>query len=308
MAGVIALLLVLLIVFVAWHWEPDRPVSALEARWAPAPSKFVEVEGMRVHVRDEGQGTGAPLVLLHGTSASLHTWDGWVAELSTERRVLRLDLPGFGLTGPPPDGDYRMSAYVRRVIAVLDALEVERFALAGNSFGGAISIAVAHAHPGRVERLVLVDSAAYAVESVSVPIGFRIARTPVIGLLAEVTLPRSVIESSLRNVYGDPSKVTPELVDRYFELTLRAGNRKAVVERFRQVPPGEVAALVPELALPTLILWGAQDRLIPLAYGQRLATELPGSKLVVFEQLGHVPQEEDPAATAGAARRFLRGE
>jgi len=307
LAGVVLLALVLLAGFVAVYWEPDRPVSSLEGRWAKEPSKFVEVEGLRVHVRDEGATADAtPIVLLHGTSASLHTWDGWVERIGAERRVIRFDLPGFGLTGPPADGDFRIEAYVRRVVGLLDALGVERFVLVGNSFGGAVSIAVAHAHRERVTKLVIVDGAGYAVDSVSVPIGFRIARTPVLGRLAQVTLPRSVIESSLRNVYGDPSRVTPELVDRYFELTLREGNRRAVAERFRQAPPGEIEPLIAELRLPTLILWGARDRLVPLAYGERFERDIPGSKLVVFDELGHVPQEEDPERTLAAALPFLR--
>jgi len=306
--GVVALLVLVAIgVFVGLNWQPDRPVSALEGRWAKEPSKFVEIDGLRIHVRDEGPKTDtSPLVLLHGTSASLHTWDGWVEGIGDKRRVIRLDLPGFGLTGPPPDGDYHLEAYVRRIVALLDSLGVERFALVGNSFGGAISIAIAHAHPARVTKLVLVDAAGYKVDSVSVPIGFRIARTPVLGRLAQVTLPRSLIESSLRNVYGDPSKVTPELVDRYFELTLREGNRRALVERFRQAPPGELESRIPELRLPTLILWGGRDRLIPPAYGERFEHDIPGSKRVVFDELGHVPHEEAPEATLAAALAFLQ--
>ncbi len=304
--GLSVVLCVLVGAFVAMAWEPDRPVSALAGRWAAPPSTFVPVEDLSIHVRDEGpRDDPAPIVLLHGTSASLHTWDGWASELSPERRVIRFDLPGFGLTGPFPDGDYRLEAYVRVIRALLDRLEVKRYAIAGNSFGGVVAVGLTLDAPERVTHLVLVDAGGYLLPSAHVPIGFRIAKTPVLNRVMLVTLPRSVVESSLQNVYGDPSKVTPDLVDRYFELTLREGNRGAVAERFRQVPQGILEGRVDEVRAPTLILWGAKDRLIPLASGERFAREIPGSELIVFDDLGHVPHEEDPARTVAPVKELL---
>lgn len=286
-------------------WEPDRPVAALTARWAPAPSQFVTVQGMQVHLRDEGPRDDAlPVVLLHGTSASLHTWDGWVAALP-ERRVIRMDLPGFGLTGPMADGRYDMARYVDFLAALLDTLGVQQAVVAGNSFGGRLAWEMAAAHPERVAQLVLVDAAGYPTPSVSVPIGFRIAQVPVLNRLMEVTLPRGMVASSVRNVYGDPEKVTPALVDRYFELTLRAGNRRALVERFRQAPSGEGAAAIRRLTQPTLILWGGRDRLISPDNAERFRADIAGSTLALFPALGHVPHEEDPVATVAPVRRFL---
>ncbi len=162
--AIIGTLLLLITGFVALNWAPDRPVAELEARWAPPPSTFIDLAGMRVHLRDEGiRDDPVPIVLLHGTSASLHTWDGWVAALAAERRVIRFDLPGFGLTGPTPDGDYRIERYVEFVAAMLDALGVEHCVLVGNSFGGTVAWQTALAlPPGRVQKLVLVDAAGYA--------------------------------------------------------------------------------------------------------------------------------------------------
>jgi pimeloyl-ACP methyl ester carboxylesterase len=292
--------------FVAATWEPDRPLAELKARWAPAPSSFVDVQGMSVHLREEGpRADPVPIVLLHGTSSSLHTWDGWAAELKPNRRVIRFDLPGIGLTGPPPDADYSIERYVRFVAAMLDALGVSRCVLAGNSFGGQVAWETALAHPARVEKLILVDAAGYPFQPVSLPIGFRIARIPLLNRLMEFTLPRSVIESSLRNVYADPGKVTPELVDRYFELTLREGNRRALAQRFAQAPAGIHPERIPALKVPTLILWGARDRLIPPGDAERFQRDIPGSRLIVFDRLGHVPQEEDPTATVAAVKQFL---
>lgn len=292
--------------FVAVNWAPDRPVEELKARWAPPPSAFVPLGGMQVHVRDEGRRDDpVPIVLLHGTSASLHTWDGWVRALENQRRVIRVDMPGFGLTGPTPDGDYTIEAYTRFAIAVLDHFGLQHCVMAGNSFGGWVAWETALAQPGRVDALILVDSAGYAIQSESVPIGFRVAKIPVLNRIMDVTLPRSLVASSVRNVYGDPSKVTPELVDRYYEITLREGNRASLVQRFAQAPLGIDEARIRELKVPTLILWGGRDRLIPLEYGALFNRDIAGSRLVVFDDLGHVPQEEDPARTVATVKDFL---
>ena len=306
LTGALLALAVALGGLVAYHWAPDRPVSALAARWAPPPSQFVAISGLQVHLRDEGpRDDPMPIVLLHGTSASLHTWDGWVAALLPRHRVVRLDLPGFGLTGPAPDDDYSMGRYVEFIASALDTLGIEQCVIAGNSFGGWISWETALAHPDRIKGLVLVDAAGYPLQSESVPIGFRLANVPVLNRVMESVLPRGIVESSLRNTYGDPSRVTPELVDRYYELTLREGNRRALAQRFAAgrgtTEPGRIRSL----RLPTLILWGDRDRLIPPSYAERFHRDIAGSELVMFPGLGHVPQEEDPAATVAAVLAFL---
>jgi pimeloyl-ACP methyl ester carboxylesterase len=291
---------------VASSWAPDRPVESLTARWAPPPSRFVAIDGMQVHLRDEGpRDDPRPILLLHGTSASLHTWDGWVAALARQHRVIRVDLPGFGLTGPTPDGDYRLQAYVRFVLAVLDRLDVKQAVLAGNSFGGNVAWKVAVDHPDRVSRLVLVDAAGYSFTSRSVPLGFRLAQVPALRPLLANLLPRSMIESSVGNVYGHPDRITPALIDRYYELTLRAGNRAALPERLRQAPSGEFEAQIRQVRQPTLIIWGGQDRLIPPENAGLFHSDIAGSRLVVFDDLGHVPHEEDPARSVAAVQAFL---
>ena len=287
-------------------WAPDRPVESLLARWAHAPSRFVDVDGMRVHLRDEGpRDDPVPIVLIHGTSASLHTWEGWAAALRQERRVVSFDLPGFGLTGPSVDGDYSIAAYTRFVLILLDALKIDRCVLGGNSLGGEIAWHVAAAAPRRVDRLVLVDAGGYAFKSKSVPIGFRLARVPFLRDLASQLLPRILVERSVREVYGDPSRVSNALVDRYYELTLREGNRRALVQRFEQLQPGADAALIRGLRLPTLIIWGGRDRLIPPEAANDFAGDIAGSRRVVFDELGHVPHEEDPARSVAAVMGFL---
>lgn len=289
---------------------PDRPVQTLVARWAPAPSDFIEIRGQLVHLRDQGpRSDPEPIVLVHGTSSSLHTWEGWAGALQKQRRVISFDLPGAGLTGPftgqyTPD-DYRGDTYARFVVDLLDALRVQRVVLAGNSLGGEIAWRTAVLAPTRVSRLVLVDAAGLPFEPESIPPGFVAARLPVLRTLGQYLLPRTLIAQSLASVYGDASRVTPALVDRYFELTLREGNRRALGLRLQQMGTGEDAARLAQVHQPTLIVWGSRDRLIPPATGQDFARRIAGSRLVVLEGLGHMPQEEDPPRSLVPVREFL---
>ena len=294
------------VVVVATVWAPDRPAEALKDRWAPTPSRFITIGGMPVHYRDEGpRDDTLPLVLLHGTSASLHTWQGWTEALRGEHRVIRMDLPGFGLTGPSPTDDYTSAAYTRFVAELLDSLGVVRFVAAGNSLGGEIAWQLAVAHPERVAKLVLVDPMGYPVASTRVPIGFRLARSPALAWVMQRVLPRSAVRSSVESVYGDPSLVTDSLVDRYFELTLREGNRASLPKRFAQARTPTDTLPLQTVRVPTLVLWGARDALIPPANADRFARDLPESRVIVYPELGHVPQEEAPARTAADVRAFL---
>lgn len=307
LAGLILLMLLGVSVLLVLSWAPDLPLAQLKATWAAPPSQFIEVQGMQVHLRDEGpRDDPQPLVLLHGTSASLHTWDGWAAALSSRHRVIRIDLPGFGLTGPFADGDYRMPHYTGFIVALLDNLKVGQVVLAGNSLGGQIAWETALAYPQRVSRLILVDAAGFPLNSTSVPIGFRIARIPELAPLVSKLLPRQMIEASVRNVYGDPQRVTPQLVDRYYELTLRPGNREALVQRFSQRDdPTLNQARISRIGIPTLIIWGGRDRLIPPANAALFNTAIKGSQVAMFDALGHVPQEEDAASTVAVVEAFL---
>jgi pimeloyl-ACP methyl ester carboxylesterase len=288
-------------------WAPDRPLEALTPRWAAAPSQFVAVDGLQVHLRDEGpRDDPLPIVLLHGTSDSLHTWDGWVQALAPRRRVIRFDLAGFGLTGPSPDDDYSIARYVRQVIAVLDQRGVQRVVLGGNALGGHVAWATALAAPQRVAQLVLVDAAGYAMPPQELPLAWRLARVDTLRGALDYFLPRGMVLARVRGAYGDPAKVTPALVDRYYDMALRAGNRRALVHRLGEAVSDE-AARIRTLGQPTLVLWGGRDRLIPLSSGKRFASDIARSRLVVFEELGHLPHQEDPERTVVELLRFLEG-
>jgi pimeloyl-ACP methyl ester carboxylesterase len=305
--GALLLLALLLGGFIALTWAPERSVAELQARWAPPPSVFVDVAGMKVHLRDEGpREDPSPVVLLHGFGSSLHAWDGWTEALKEKRRVIRFDFAGFGLTGPSPDGVYGAEHDMRLLVAVLDKLGVARCVLGGNSLGGGVALRTAITHPARVDKLILVDSGGYATPPDSLPIGLWIAETPGLGWLLQHTLPRFLVEQGLRNTWGDPNRVTQENVDRAVELTQREGNRRALLARTtRRQPAPSIAARIPELTLPTLIVWGGRDRLVPPVAAERLHREIAGSELAMFDDLGHAPEEEDPVGTVAVVKRFL---
>ena len=306
----LGVLLMLTALVVALTYEPDRSVDSLVARWALPPSDFMIVKGQLVHLRDEGPRTDpVPLVLVHGTAASLHTWEGWVAALRAHRRVITFDLPGFGLTGPftgdYPRDDYRADQLARFTLDLLDALHVQRFAIGGNSLGGEVAWRVAAMVPARVDRLILVDATGYAFVPERIPVGFEVARIPVVDRLDESLTPRPLVAESVKAVYGDPSRVTGALVDRYFELLTREGNRHALNVRMQEIATDLAPARIATLKLPTLILWGAKDRLVPPVNAEHFHRDIAGSQLVVFPGLGHVPHEEDPKTTVAPVLAFL---
>jgi pimeloyl-ACP methyl ester carboxylesterase len=288
-------------------YRADIPVTQLTARYASAESEFVDVAGMRVHFRDEGRGQ-TPLVLLHGTGSSLHTWDEWIELLGFDFRLIRVDLPGFGLTGPHPDSDYRVAAYVDFLDAFTRAIGLDEFHLAGNSLGGRIAWNYAVAHPDRVLRLVLIDTAGYPrEEALNTSTIMRLAKMPIVNKLLETMTPRFLVADSLREVYGDPGLISDELIDRYYELSLRPGNRRAFVERALDAA-ADVDRDHRHISQPTLIIWGAEDRWIPLADGRGFAADIENARLLVYPGVGHLPMEELPGPTARATLEFLQKE
>tara|TARA_R110001592_G_scaffold7321_12_gene41131 strand:+ start:573 stop:1529 length:957 start_codon:yes stop_codon:yes gene_type:complete len=287
---------------------PDKSVAELSKRWAAEPSQFMQIAGMNIHFRDEGPKSDEdPIVLIHGTSASLHTWDGWVDQLKTQRRVIRFDLPAFGLTGPDPKNNYTIEHYAEVVIAVLDELKVKKSVLAGNSLGGYIAWATAVLYPERVSQIILVDASGYPFKSESLPLAFKLSKNPITSRLLKNVLPKSLVKKSVENVYGNPDLVTSELVDRYYDLTLREGNRNALKERFKQTVPGDLAKKISTINVPTLIIWGRKDKLIPIKLAMKFKKDIINSQLVVFDDLGHVPHEENPQATVAVVKQFLQG-
>lgn len=287
---------------------PDVPVETLRARYASPASMFLEVApGFAVHVRDEGPRDAPVLLLLHGSNASLHTWEPWVERLGGQYRIVSLDLQGHGLTGPIPTGCYAGSCMAETVEQVRARLGIAQMAVGGNSMGGLVAIRYALAHPDRVTSLVLVDSAgAQLAGGGRRPLGFRIAGIPGVRTLAEHITPRALIERSLDQSTSVKSAASPEKVDRYWELLRHPGNRAATIARFATPREPFGADMLKALSnLPVLILWGREDRLFPPAAAEWFKAALPQAELVILDGVGHIPQEEAPDASAEAVRAFL---
>jgi pimeloyl-ACP methyl ester carboxylesterase len=309
---IISVLFLLAIGIIAF-WENDIPLEELKKKYANAESKFVEIDGMNVHYRDEGNRNDTiPLVLIHGTGASLHTWEGWVNELKTQRRIITMDLPAYGLTGANPRGDYSMEYYSEFIDKLLTKLAVNQCVIGGNSLGGGVSWNYALTYPQKVQKMILVDAGGYQMKSKSVPIAFQIARIPVIKNLFKYVTPRSIAESSIKNVYIQDEKITEALIDRYFELTLREGNRQAFLDRMSGSSKNSKEVFenksdkIKTIQIPTLILWGEGDGLIPTEVAQKFHDDLPNDTLVIMKNLGHTPMEEDPKSTVEVVKRFLK--
>jgi pimeloyl-ACP methyl ester carboxylesterase len=268
-------------------------------------SRYVVVDGMRVHYRDEGQ--GPTLVLLHGVMASLHTWDGWVDALRPHYRIVRIDLPGFGFSDDlRSDEDYTPEASVKRMNALLRALGVDRFHLAGNSLGGFLSWYYAASHPERVDRMILISPIAYPQK---LPFVIEWFSKPGLGHLAQYVAPRFIVEQNVRMVYGDPTGMSPGTADRYYDLLQYGRNRIAMVKMFRVLrgynESTTIAQRVRDVKTPTLLMWGAKDRWVPPALIDLWKRDIPGAAVQVYPDLGHVAMEELPDVTARDAHRFL---
>jgi pimeloyl-ACP methyl ester carboxylesterase len=302
----IGLLVILITVFFGYR---DIPVDELKVKYAQSPSSFISIDGMDVHYRDEGNlADTVPIVLIHGTGSSLHTFNEWSAVLKNEYRVVRMDLPAFGLTGPFPNRNYSIENYVDFVEHFLASKGIKRCILGGNSLGGQIAWQFTVKNPEMVDKLILINAAGYPMESKSIPVAFRLARTPILNKLLTFITPRSMVQASVENVYADKTKITESLVERYFELTLREGNRQALVDRMTSGTDTDKIHLIKNIQQPTLVLWGEQDLLIPTNIAQRFHDDLPNDSLVILKNVGHVPMEESPHESLATLLTFLRNE
>lgn len=295
-----------LVALIAWAWTPDRPRSQLEARWLASPEDMVTVAGTRLHVRDSGRhGPGRDLpaiIMLHGFGASLHTWEPWAAALADRFRVVRYDLPGFGLSPPRPGGDYSLAADIAELGALMDALGLARATLIGSSMGGKVAWHFAARFPHRVEKLVLISPDGFAQRGERYGEARRIGGA--LGLMT-VFLPKPLLRANLASAYADPSRLTDALITRYHDMMLAPGARRAMLARLRQAVLEDPAPLLPKVTMPVLLLWGDRDRLIPVANAEDYLRLLPDARLVRFPALGHLPHEEAPEESLAALEAFL---
>ena len=307
--GIILLVAIATLFF--WGYAPDTDAAAMKAKYGGGASRFVELQpGLNVHYRDEGKRDGRVLVLIHGSNASLHTWEPWVQRLGKDYRIISMDLPGHGLTGVNPEGTYDNSSYVGVVDRLLTKLGVDQAVIGGNSMGGGVSWMYALAHPEKTEALLLVDAGGQPqAKPDELPIGFRLMRMPVIKEAARLIAPRSIFESSIQNTMSVQSKIDDALIDRYWELNRYPGNREATMKRFsspRSMKSGTKEQLA-TIKVPVMIMWGAEDKLIPVSSARWFAEAIPAAKLVIYPGVGHIPMEEVPDQSAADVKAWLDG-
>jgi pimeloyl-ACP methyl ester carboxylesterase len=293
-----------------WFFStPDIPRSVLEAKYGTPPSQFIMLpDGARAHVRDQGNKSGPVLVLIHGSNASLFTWEPWAKRLGNTFRIVSMDLPGHGLTGTVPNQDYSQEGMVKFVGEVADSLHIGKFAIAGNSMGGGVAARFAEEHADRVTALILVDAGGEPSKmGDAVPLVFKIARMPVINKMLLHITPRSLVEEGLNDAIVHKNIITDKMIDQYWEFVLMDGSRAANVARFSLPPNNDVKTHIGDIKAPMLILWGAQDHLIPVEAAHQFQADIPGSQLVIYPATGHIPQEEVPDRSALDVRTFLSG-
>ena len=297
--------LLLLVLFIVC--ERDRPLKELIPIYANSSSQFMSILGMQVHYRDQGvQSDSVPLILLHGMSSSLNTWDSVVFYLANHRRVISLDLPGFGLTGPSPENMYNFDYYNKFIDSFTRRLQLTKFTLVGNSMGGSIAWNYALFNPAVVDKLVLIDAAGYPKRGESGSLGFKIASTPVINNILLFATPKALVRKSLETIYFDQSRVTDAQVERFHDMAIREGNRAAALLIFKgSFGTSQFKGKIKEIKTPTLVLWGEKDNLISVENAYQFNQDIKGSKLEVYPNVGHVPMEEVPGRVAKSILDFI---
>lgn len=297
------LMAALLLVLAAWLlWTPDIDRATLERRYLADPADMMMVQGINLHVRDTGPRNAPAVLMVHGMGGSLHSWEAWAQAMAPDLRVIRLDLPGSGLSGLDPTGDYSDQRSIDVILALMDHLKLDKASVVGHSIGGRMAWRLAATHPERVNKLVLV-----APDGFSSP-GFEYDKpvdVPSVMQLMRYTLPKWLLRMNLKPAYASDSAMTDERITRYYELMLSPGAREALIKRMQQTMLSDPLPLLKRITAPTLLVWGKQDAMIPFSNSADYTSAIAGSKLVAFDGVGHLPQEEAPEASLPAVKAFL---
>ena len=283
-------------------YSPDIPVSNLMSKYANQYSKFIEIDGMNVHYRDQGK--GETIILLHGTGASLHTWDKWTDKLKNSYRVIRLDLPAYGLTGPHPENKYSISEYSEFLNSFVNQLKLNDFILSGNSLGGSISWYYASVYPEKVQLLTLLSPGGFLNNDNESPLVIKLARAPIINKILRYVTPRFFIKNTLEEVYYDENKLTDLKIDTYRDMILRENNRKSFISRSLLKPKDHTNRLK-LISAPTQIIWGNEDAWIPVSNSKFFKDAIANVRIDIMQETGHIPMEERPLESLGLLLNFI---
>ncbi|PZP34437.1 MAG: alpha/beta hydrolase [Roseateles depolymerans] len=307
--SLLTLLVVLLLAALAaflWLRAPDLPAAELEARWVTPADHYLSLgEGLRVHYRDEGPRDAPVLLLVHGYGDSYATWEGWAAELRATHRVISLDLPGHGLTAAPAGTVLERAAQARLVAAFAEQLRLPPYVVAGNSMGGGVAWQLALLAPQQLRGLVLVDAAGWPMPVSTPSLAFRILGHPWGRALLERIDNRPLIRQGLSAQVGDKALITDALVDRWALYQRYPGHRPILMSAAPGAQAPATEALLAGIHLPTLVLHGEIDPILPLAHGRQFAAAIPGAQLIVYAGVGHLPQREIPQRSAADVAAFV---
>lgn len=307
--ALVVLVVVAIAGLVAWGWESDRTLAELKPVYANEHSQFVTLDnGLSVHARDQGNPDGEVIVLIHGSSASLHTWEPWADRLESQFRVVSMDLAGHGLTGPHPTHDYSMAGQAALVDETLRKMGIpDGYTIVGSSMGGFVSWLHTLTYPDRVKRLVVIGSSGFPREArEDQPFIYRAMKMPGIRNILQKVTPRVAVADTTLQVYnGNPDIVTDEVIDRYWLMLLREGNREATSIRNRQTRDKDAHKRISEITQPTLVMWGEIDLLVPIQDAYKFEEALPNPTMAIYPDLGHIPFEEDPDRTVADLLKFI---
>ncbi len=304
LAAALAMVIVAVVGFAVLVFRQSEGLApeTLEAKYLTPADRFIDVDGVRVRLREEGTASAPSIILVHGFTFSLETWDAWAASLKRDYRVLRFDLAGHGLTGPDPQARYSPMARAAFISQLFDALDISDAIVAGNSLGGLAAWRFAAIEPGRVKALVLISPGAFSLNSV----GDTALPAPPAMQVYLKTAPSAGVAAAAGLIYADPTKVPPERLELLRDMMRRRGNGDAFVRSIEQFVLPDPTVDLRMISAPTLVMWGSQDRVVPLEHGERLVDAISGAKLVIFDGVGHVAHEEAPEETLAALSSFLK--
>lgn len=302
---IIILFVLILFVGIIYMYKKPIPLEDLKDKYTDSSSQFIDINDLSVHYRKKG--SGMPLLLIHGTSSSLHTWEKWENILSKHYTTYSIDMQGGGLTTPPSNNDYSIQSYINLIDSFVDKMNIDSFYLAGNSLGGhtAWAYAANAQYSDKVKKLILIDPSGFFDKNKEKPAVFKLAQSDILFKLIEHINTKPFVVKSLKEVYYDDDLITDDLIERYTDLGSRKGNRKAFFYKVRQIEEGIIEDLQ-KINCPTLIMWGENDKWIPLYLSDYFTQNIPQNTLITYENCGHVPMEEIPEKSAADAFQFLK--
>lgn len=302
----------LLLVFVAALGlrTPDTDRELMHEKYSSEQSGYIESSGgLRLHYREQGVSQGVPILLLHGNSGSLHVFESLIDRLNDKRRIISIDLPGHGLTGPSPAEDYSYQGFAQALDLVRTKLDIDRLVLVGHSMGGWIAWRYAADHSDAVSELVLIAASGMPPRSTDPPpgigMGIRILKTRLGGFLSQHYLPRSMTAASMRRTFYNEEFIDDASIDRFWELLRYPGNRRALSIRSNQGRDEHLAHRAKDISAPTLLIWGEQDTFVRPSAALSFSERIANSEILILPNVGHMPMLEATAQTAEAIDAFL---